>query len=252
MQRYFISKNQFVENKVHIEDEDAFHLIKVMRAKIEDQFIVSDGETRDVLVEIEEITKSKVIASIIKDLDRINEPNINVWIAQSLPKGDKMDAIIQKSTEIGAIQFIPFISERTIVQYDEKKKNKRMERWNKIAKEAAEQAHRNRVPQIKGISTWPELLKVISDADTSFVFYENEDHIYLKDIISRKKTDHESIPTFLMIIGPEGGFTEKEILELEEAGCQSVSLGKRILRTETAAMVGLTCLLYEYGEMGGV
>ncbi|NDI33742.1 16S rRNA (uracil(1498)-N(3))-methyltransferase [Chengkuizengella sediminis] len=251
MQRYFISKNQFVENKVHIVDEDAFHLIKVMRAKIEDQFIVSDGETRDVLVEIEEMTKSKVIASIIKELDRTNEPIINVWIAQSLPKGDKMDTIIQKNTEIGAVQFIPFISKRTIVQYDQKKTKKRMERWNKIAKEAAEQAHRNIVPQIKEISTWKELLKTIPEVDASFVFYENEDQIYLKDIINSKKTDHDTTPTFLMVIGPEGGFTEKEILLLEEAGCHIVSLGKRILRTETAAMVGLTCLLYEYGEIGG-
>lgn len=250
MQRYFISKNQFVENKVHIVDEDAFHLIKVMRAKIEDQFIVSDGETRDVLVEIEQITKSKVIALIIKNLDRMNEPNINVWIAQSLPKGDKMDTIIQKSTEIGAVRFIPFISERTIVQYDQKKTNKRMERWNKITKEAAEQAHRNRVPQINGISTWKELLKIIPEVDVSYVFYENEDQIYLKDMINNK-TDNKKIPTFLMVIGPEGGFTAKEISQLEEAGCHSVSLGKRILRTETAAMVGLTCMLYEYGEMGG-
>ncbi|NBI29471.1 16S rRNA (uracil(1498)-N(3))-methyltransferase [Chengkuizengella marina] len=251
MQRYFISKNQFVENKVHILDDDAFHLIKVMRAKIEDQFIVSDGETRDVLVEIEQITKNKVIASIIKELDRSNEPTINVWIAQSLPKGDKMDAIIQKNTEIGAIQFIPFISERTIVQYDQKKTNKRMERWYKIAKEAAEQAHRNRVPEIKVISTWRELLNVIPKVDVSFVFYENEDQIYLKDKINGKKVDNETTHTILMVIGPEGGFTAKEILELEEAGCQSVSLGKRILRTETAAMVGLTCVLYEYGEIGG-
>ncbi|MDP5273076.1 16S rRNA (uracil(1498)-N(3))-methyltransferase [Chengkuizengella axinellae] len=251
MQRYFIPKEQFVEDKVHILDEDAFHLNKVMRAKVEDQFIVSNGETRDVLVEIEEITKNKVTASIIKDLERNNEPVNNIWIAQSLPKGDKMDTIIQKCTEIGAVRFIPFTSERTIVQYDEKKKSKRIERWNKISKEAAEQAHRNRVPKISEIKTLKELLKMVSEAEESFVFYESEDGLYFKDMISKKKDHEKKVLTFLLVVGPEGGFTADEISQLETAGCHSVSLGKRILRTETAAMVGLTCMLYEYDEMGG-
>jgi 16S rRNA (uracil1498-N3)-methyltransferase len=161
-----------------------------------------------------------------------------------------MEIVIQKGTEIGAARFLPFLSERTVVQYDAKKEAKRTERWQKIAKEAAEQAHRNRVPEIEAVLSWKQLLEQAEQVDAAWICYEKEDGKQLRAAIQEILAG-EKRTNFLFAVGPEGGFTEQEIQQAEEAGFVSVSLGKRILRTETAAMVGLTCLLYESGEMGG-
>jgi 16S rRNA (uracil1498-N3)-methyltransferase len=255
MQRYFIPAEQFHETFVQITGDDAHHLLRVMRAQAGDRFICSNGEDREALVEITETDKSSVTASIIELLPVEAEPAVDVWIAQSLPKGDKMETVIQKSTEIGAARFIPFLSERTIVQYDAKKEAKRTGRWQKIAKEAAEQAHRNRVPQVEAPCSWQELLKRVADADAAWICYEKESGSMFKDALREwsdgQSGERQAKPKLLLLIGPEGGFSEREVAEAEAAGCRPVSLGKRILRTETAAMVGLTCILYECGEMGG-
>lgn len=250
MQRYFLPPEQFEERSVTIAGDDAHHLLRVMRAEIGDKVICSNGSDREVLVRITDLGKSVITAEVVEELAMTAEPAAQVWIAQSLPKGDKMEIVIQKGTEIGAARFLPFLSERTVVQYDARKEAKRTERWNKIAKEAAEQAHRNRVPEVEGVLTWKELLKRAGQVDAAWICYEKENGIQLKTAIRQAVSDGRG-GSFLFAVGPEGGFTEQEIRQAEDAGFQSVSLGKRILRTETAAMVGLTCLLYEIGEMGG-
>lgn len=255
MQRYFLPPEQFhLDNQtVTIEGDDAHHLMRVMRADIGDKVICSNGLDREVLVRISQLDKGLVTAEIVEELPMNAESAVQVWIAQSLPKGDKMETIIQKGTEIGAARFLPFLSERTIVQYDAKKEAKRTERWQKIAKEAAEQAHRNRVPQVEAVYSWKQLLQQAKEADAAWICYEKEDGQQLKPAIQEAlaagKLGQGS--KVVIAVGPEGGFTEQEIKQAEEAGFRSVSLGARILRTETAAMVGLTCLFYETGEMGG-
>lgn len=247
MQRYFIASEQFLDGVVEITGDDAHHLIKVLRTQPGDQFICSDGSSREVLVEAVDCSKERVTATIIEELQMNSEPSCEVWIAQSLPKGDKLETVIQKCTEIGAARFIPFTSERTVVQYDQKKEAKRQQRWQKIAKEAAEQSHRNRVPEIDKPRTWKQLLQLIPDLQLALICYEQEDSLTFKSLLQAYKP----LGNILIIIGPEGGFSERELAEAEAAGCRSVSLGRRILRTETAAMVALTCILYESGEMGG-
>lgn len=254
MQRYFIQPEQFTDETATIAGDDAHHLTRVMRAKPGDTCIVSDGISREALVRLQTVDPRQVVADVIKWLPMDNEPAVDVWVAQSLPKGDKMELVIQKGTEIGASRFIPFVSERTVVQLDGKKEGKRLERWQKIAKEAAEQAHRNRVPQVDPVVSWKELLRLAQEADAAWICYEKQSVQELrgqirKAILSRKNEGRRQ--RLLLMIGPEGGFTEREAAEAEAAGCRAVSLGKRILRTETAAMVGLTCILYESGEMGG-
>ncbi|MFC6452974.1 16S rRNA (uracil(1498)-N(3))-methyltransferase [Paenibacillus vulneris] len=267
MQRYFIAPELFLESSVAIVGDDAHHLSRVMRAKAGDQVIVSDGMSREALVRLREPAKDRVEADIIEWLPMTHEPAVEVWIAQSLPKGDKMELVIQKGTEIGADRFVPFVSERTVVQLDAKKEGKRIERWQKIAKEAAEQAHRNRVPAVEAPHSWKQLLQLIPQMDAAWICYEKESGIAFKEQIqealSKSKAfridsaDGEGTGNLgqrlklMLVIGPEGGFTEQEVQAAEAAGCRSVSLGRRILRTETAAMVGLTCILYETGEMGG-
>lgn len=158
MQRYFVSAEQFNEHAVIITGDDARHIGKVMRGKPGDKLIVSDGNSREALVEIESIEVGQVTANIVEPLEMDHEARIRVTVAQSLPKGDKMETVIQRCTEIGAVSFVPFLSERTIVQYDAKKEGKRLERWRKIAKEAAEQSHRNRIPSVEQPLSWKGLL----------------------------------------------------------------------------------------------
>lgn len=256
MQRYFIEANQFTDTSVMIMGDDARHLTKVLRVVPGYQLIVSDGAARDVLAEVETIQKDQITARIIEQLPRDHEPDLDVVIAQSLPKADKLEMVIQKCTEIGAAAFYPFTSERTVVQYDSKKEVKKLERWNKIAKEAAEQAGRNIVPQVHAPVSMKELLASSGSFDQLYVCYEKGQDQSLKDLLQQLKKESSARQTdqklkIMLIIGPEGGFSEDEISRAEEAGCKTVGLGKRILRTETAPIAALSCVLYEFDQMGG-
>lgn len=254
MQRYFVSVEQFKENTVEINGEDARHISKVMRGKVGDKIIVSDGLSREALVELDSLEQGLVTATIVEQLDMLQEAQVKVTVAQSLPKGDKMETVIQKCTEIGAVSFVPFLSERTIVQYDSKKEEKRLDRWRKICKEAAEQSHRNIVPTVESSLTWSQLMKSFAQYDAVFFCYEKEHGLQLRDAVTPliQHVAVGSTPTILLVVGPEGGFSEEECRKAEEAGATSVGLGRRILRCETAGMVALSCILYDFGEMGGV
>jgi len=253
MQRYFIPPEQLTESEAIVTGDDAHHIANVMRARTGDTIIISNGDNREVLAKLEHISKDRVIADVVEPLPMLAEPAIRVTIAQSLPKGDKLETVIQKGTEIGAVRFLPFVSERTVVQYDAKKESKRLERWHKIAKEAAEQAHRNRIPAVEPPCSWKQLMQAAREADKAFFCYEKEEGTMLKQAVVQAIAERGGTAgmNVMLIVGPEGGFTEREAAEAEAAGCVCVKLGRRILRTETAGMVGLTCLLYEAGEMGG-
>ncbi|MBP1999151.1 16S rRNA (uracil1498-N3)-methyltransferase [Paenibacillus shirakamiensis] len=254
MQRYFIPTDQFGDSEVVITGEDARHIARVMRGKPKDQVIVSDGISREAVVELVLVDPLEVTAVIIETMDMSQEAWLQVTVAQSLPKGDKMELVIQKCTEIGATAFVPFLSERTIVQYDERKEDKRVTRWRKIAKEAAEQAHRSKVPDIEFSHSWKQLLQTFESYDLVLLCYEKEEGRQLRDVLQPFVENMDRSRTYRMLIavGPEGGLTEKEVQQAETSGALSIGLGRRILRTETAAMAALTCMLYETGEMGGV
>jgi len=259
MQRYFVDAKQFQDELVVLNGDEAHHLIRVMRARPGDQIIVSDGLEREVLAEITELNKDTVEARIVEQLTMTHEPAVRVTVAQSLPKGDKLETVIQKGTELGAEGFIPFVSQRTIVQYDARKEAKRLERWRKIAKEAAEQAHRNRVPEVAEPVRWAGIMQLVDAYDLVMMCYEKVDHTEeLRPLLQQFRHEHDirygrdgREPTILLIVGPEGGFAEQEAEQATAAGIQLVGLGSRILRTETAAMVGLACIMYEFNEMGG-
>ncbi|MBA9085166.1 16S rRNA (uracil1498-N3)-methyltransferase [Fontibacillus solani] len=254
MQRYFIEPEQFGETIVTISGEDARHIGRVMRSRTGDKLIVSDGVSREALVEIRTIEPQEVTAVIIEMLQPEGEPWLDVTVAQSLPKGDKMETVIQKCTEIGAIRFVPFLSERTVVQYDPKKEEKRAARWRKIAKEAAEQAHRSVVPAVDLPLSWKQLLRSLPEYDLVCLCYEKEHGQQLRDVLKPFVSGLNFGQKYkvLVVVGPEGGFAEAEVTEAEAAGAVSIGLGRRILRTETAAMAALTCIMYESGEMGRI
>ncbi|WP_410515121.1 RsmE family RNA methyltransferase [Paenibacillus sp. BR2-3] len=253
MQRYFVTPEQFSGDRVRIDGEDARHITKVMRGKTGDKLIVSDGVSREALVEIANIEIGEVTATVLESLNMTREASLKITVAQSLPKGDKMETVIQKCTEIGAVAFTPFLSERTIVQYDERKESKRLERWRKISKEAAEQAHRNIVPAVHSPLSWKKLLQSFGEYGAVYFCYEKEEGLQLRSAVAPwvSSLTAESSRSVLVIVGPEGGFSTEECREAEAAGAVSVGLGRRILRCETAGMVAAACILYESGEMGG-
>jgi len=250
MQRYFISPEQMSEREATLRGDDAHHLMRVMRAAPGDNVVVSNGVDRECVAEVIELQKDAVRLSLVEERPMAGEPRAAVWIAQSLPKGDKLETVIQKGTEIGATAFLPFLSARTIVQYDAKKEAKRLERWRKIAKEAAEQAHRSKVPDVREPMQWKQLMALVREASFALFCYEKEHARTLKEALRQAKEAANGGPV-LVIVGPEGGFTAEEAAEAEASGATPIGLGPRILRTETAGLVAASCILYELGEMGG-
>lgn len=248
LQRYFVNPEQIQENAVRLTGEDAFHAIKVMRARTGDRFVACDGSGGAMLAAITDIRKDEVVAEVLNEPVASRETAVELWVFQGLPKGDKLETVIQKSTELGAWRIVPFQSSRTVVQLDDRKEGRKLERWRKIAKEAAEQAHRSRVPSIEVPISWKQLLQEAARADLALFCYENGEG-GLRTVL--RGADWSQVKRAAVVVGPEGGFSEQEAAEAEQAGLRLVSLGARILRTETAALAALACMAYEAGEMGG-
>lgn len=257
MQRYFVAPSQMTDRTVEISGEDARHLGTVMRAKPGDSFIACDGRGRVVLASVSGISNQTIRADILRPLPSDAETAWRLTVAQSLPKGDKLETVIQKGTEAGACAFQPFVSRRTIVQYDARKEAKRLERWRKIAKEAAEQSHRDVIPEVWPVCGWNELLQQFSSFDLVLMCDEAEGKAGTRPLrpvlraFRMKQAHAPKRPEVLIVVGPEGGFDPEEAEAAALAGAQRVGLGKRILRTETAALYALACLAYESGELGG-
>jgi 16S rRNA (uracil1498-N3)-methyltransferase len=243
MQRYFISNEQIVDDHIYLIGDDVHHIRNVMRNHRGDQFICCvDG--MDYYVEVTEITTDSVHSKIIDRCPSKGEPKIRVTVAQGLPKGDKWEWVLQKATELGASALIPFSSARSVVKIDAKKAAKKQTRWMKIAKEAAEQSHRGRIPDVSEPINWQALLAAIPRYDLAVIAYERGGQVFeqLEQLYEAK--------SLLLIIGPEGGFTDLEIDQATAQGAIPLTLGPRILRTETAAISLLTCVMFARGQLG--
>ncbi|WP_027091149.1 RsmE family RNA methyltransferase [Cohnella thermotolerans] len=255
MQRYFVPSGQIGESSLTLLGEDARHLATVMRARPGDEFVACDGSGYELLAVAESIEPGRIEARIVERRLSQAEMAWQITVAQSLPKGDKLETVIQKGTEAGAFAFRPFLSQRTIVQYDERKEAKRLERWRKIAKEAAEQAHRGIVPDVASVCTWKTLIGSLGEYDLTLLCYEEEGRrgAGLKPALADFRNGFAGgrAPRLLLLVGPEGGFAPQEAEQAKAAGAVPVGLGRRILRTETAALVALACIAYESGELGG-
>lgn len=251
MQRYFIlNQENWSSNQVKITGEDVHHIRKVMRSKSGDQIICADNGGRAALCTIRDIDEDQVIAEIIEQIETSSELPVQVTIVQGLPKGDKFELILQKGTELGAVSFIPYKADRSIVVWDERKMRKKMQRYEKIVKEASEQSHRNRIPVIQDALGIKELADLANDYDYKLIAYEEEakadQHQSFGNILKRIKHGMK----VLICIGPEGGFSENEVNRLKESGFHSVRFGPRILRTETAALYALASISYHFEELG--
>lgn len=248
MDRFFVGKQNInlENNTCIIEGEDVKHISKVLRCRIGEELEVCDNDNNEYICEITNIDKSQVELNILECVDIKRESDLKIKLYQGLPKGPKMEMILQKLTEVGVDEIILVQTKRTVVKVDDKKEDKKIERWERIIYEAAKQSKRGKIPRLRGVLSFKEALDDMKTNDFNIAPYENERTKSIKQAI--KGVDIKNIGIF---VGPEGGFEDTEIKDVEEIGGQSVSLGPRILRTETASLVASSIVLYELSDLGG-
>lgn len=248
MQRYFV-KQRVNEGRFLIDDEDRHHIVKVMRMQIGDQIICVDLEGKQAVCALAEITDTSVVADVVQWIDGVSELPISITIASGLPKGDKLEWIIQKGTELGAYQFLPFAAARSVVKWDEKKAAKKVDRWQKIAKEAAEQSHRALLPDVLSAISFKDLLLKSKDFHYKLVAFEEESRKGETSVFADTLKKINKGETLLIVFGPEGGLTDEEVRQLKDSDFAVCGLGPRILRTETAPLYALSAISYHFELM---
>jgi 16S rRNA (uracil1498-N3)-methyltransferase len=244
MFRYFCTDENIKNNTVNVVGGDAKHLKTILRAQPGDKISVVT-ESKEYIAEIKEINTENIVCTLVEEIFTNNETKINITLCQGIPKKTKMETIIQQNVELGVKSFIPLITERTVVKLNEKdREQKKLDRWQKIAKESAKQSKRNIIPTIEPIITVSEFIEKLKNIDAEIIVpYELEDVKLLKDVLQEPKHN------YYIVIGPEGGFDIKEIEMFQEIGAHIVTLGRRILRTETAGIVTASIVMYACNEM---
>ncbi|NLC03049.1 MAG: 16S rRNA (uracil(1498)-N(3))-methyltransferase [Tissierellia bacterium] len=245
MHKFFVDESAIDKTNIKIIGKDVKHMRDVPRLKPNDKIIVSNNNINYSCM-ITEINKQEVISKIISEAEGTSEPKIEIILYQGLSKGSKMDFILQKGTEIGIKHFYPVATYRSVVKINEaKKEQSKLERWNLITEEAAKQSKRDFIPKVDNILTFDEMIQLLDGENNIIVPYESEDMLTigqgLESVVGNK---------IHLIIGPEGGFEDREIEKLELIGSKIVTLGQRILRTETAGFVATTIILYQLGNLG--
>ena len=249
MPKFFVKSNQIVGNVIDITGTDVNHITNVLRLKVNDKIQICNEETEDnYITEIVETNKENIKCKILERLANKTEAEIDITIFQGLPKADKMELIIQKCTELGVKEITPVQMERSIVKLDSKSEAKKIERWQKIAEVASKQCGRDRICKINNVINIENICNMCSKYDIVLVPYENEENKTLKQELKKLNSKNLKIA---IVIGPEGGFEQKEIEQLKQNGGQIVTLGKRILRTETVAIAMSSIIMYELADFGG-
>lgn len=245
MYKFFVTEKQIEGDKAKIIGEDVNHIANVLRLKKKDRIILCNkDEGCSYETEIVEVSKESITCNIISRTLENVESNVSVDIYQGLPKMDKMEYIIQKATELGVKNIYPVTMARSIVKLDDKTALKKVDRWNKIAEVAAKQSKRDFIPNIKNVINIENICQNAEKYDIILIAYENEKINTLKAELN--KLNREKELKIAVVIGPEGGIDEKEIKKLVDIGGKCITLGKRILRTETASLVILSNIIYEF------
>ncbi len=246
MPKFFVNQDQIQDDKIIITGQDVKHIKKVLRAKIGEVLeICNIVSNENYLCNITKIENEEIECTIKQNLETEAESNIQVTIFQGLPKADKMEYIIQKSVEIGGYDITPVEMKRCVVKLDEKDKVKRVIRWQKISEVAAKQCGRDIIPKINNIINIKKLCELIKNYDIVLLAYEKEKENTLKEQLKNIKEMNENKIKIGIVIGPEGGIEEQEVKSLQENGVKVITLGKRILRTETVALNVLSIIMYE-------
>lgn len=245
MRRLFI--DEALTDEFFIQGEDAKHLLYAMRVKKDQVFTIVDKHSKVANAKVIACSSDKVQMQLVEYIeDADTEAPIEVVVAQCLPKGDKMEYIVQKAVELGVSSIVPVISKYCVVKYDDKKKQQRQQKWQKIADEAVKQCGRTIKPTVEPIINLETLLADYADY-AKFICYEAEGKASFKQLL-----EQEHSKKYLVLIGSEGGFSPEEVEKCKNAGFKSISLGKRILRAETASLAALTIVMYEKGDLGSL
>jgi 16S rRNA (uracil1498-N3)-methyltransferase len=241
MHQFFTDPSQIGETEITLTGTDVNHIRNVLRMRVGEEILVSDGQGRGYHCKLEEISEERVRAAILWVLDGNAELPSSITLFQGLPKGDKMELIIQKCVELGAARIVPVNTRRTVVKLDAKKEQSRIKRWMGISESAAKQSGRGRIPEVTGVMSFAQALEEAKRLDVCLIPYElAENMAHTREVLSSIRPG-VSVGIF---IGPEGGFERTEVEQAMEAGAEVITLGRRILRTETAGMAVLSMLAY--------
>jgi len=253
MARFFIPKEQIIGNQVKIIGSDVHHIKDVLRKKAGDQVEVFDSSQKARLCKILQFNREFILGEIISEIPADNEPKINLTLAQCLLKGKKMDFIVQKATELGVNSIIPVISERSIPKIEDKVEQK-VSHWQKISKAAAEQSGRTKIPEVRSLIHFADLIMTAENYALALLPWEGEKETKLKDLLTgtpacrQARRVHGFTGQLIILIGPEGGFSLSEVEVAKARGFKTVSLGKRILRAETASIAALANIFFELDQ----
>ena len=251
MPKFFVNNNQIKEDRIIITGEDVNHIKNVLRLKIDDNIQVCNSDTaKNYTCGITKLNDNNIECVIFNEIDSEAESNVHINVFQGIPKADKMELIIQKCIELGVNEITPVEMKRCVVKLEEKAKSKKIDRWKKIAEVAAKQCGRDIVPKINNISNIKNICDIICEYDIVLLAYENEKINTLKNELLKLKKNDNKIKIGI-IIGPEGGLDNTEVESLKENKAKVITLGKRILRTETVAFVLTSIIMYELGDLGG-
>ena len=242
MVRFFVTAEELLQDSPTLTGENAQHA-KVLRLKPGEEVLLCDGEGREALCTVTDFGKDYCSVSVLERRDSATEAAVRVSVYMAFPKSDKLEHVIQKATELGAYEIDTFPSARCISKPDDKSIKKKVDRWQKIALSAAEQSGRGRVPQVVVLDSFSQALSRAAQADKALMFYEHEEATTLHMALSEG-----SFYTVSLLTGPEGGLEEKEVEQARAAGLQVCTLGKRILRCETAPLCALSAVMYAAGE----
>ena len=242
MTRFFVAPEEMQEQFLVLKEENAAHA-KVLRLKNGEQVLVCDGQGNEALCTVSDVSPGLISLVVMQRRSSDTEPGVRVSVYMAFSKGDKLEHVIQKATELGAYEIVAFPSERCVSRPDEKSLKKKLERWQKIAASAAEQSGRGRIPQVVVMPSFAAALERGAKADLSILFYENERATTLHMAL-----DQGSYETVSLLTGPEGGLEQREVEQAEKAGFRVCTLGKRILRCETAPLCALSAVMYASGE----
>lgn len=246
MHRFMVDPADISDRTVRIQGSDLKHLSQVLRLRRGDIIRVFDGYGMEYTARLAEIGKEMAVAVIEEVFETVAEPRIRLTLYQGLPKMEKMELIIQKAVELGVDRIVPVITQRTVVQLDGPSAEKRLARWNRIAVEATKQCGRAFVPKVSMPLTLKEILGNFEGYDLAIALYENEKK-GLKELL--KCYNISDVGKMALFVGPEGGFAPEEADAMHQFGIMTAGLGCRILRTETAAISGISIIMYEMGEM---
>lgn len=242
MTRFFISPDAMQQKFITLTGENASHA-KVLRLKAGEQVLVCDGGGNECLCTISDINPQQVSLVVDSRQQATSEAKIQASVYMAFSKGDKLEHVIQKATELGAFEIVAFPSNRCVSRPDEKSLSKKIERWQKIAASAAEQSGRGRIPQIVAMNSYNAALERAAKADLAILFYENE-----RSTTLRMALEEKSFSTVSLLTGPEGGLEDREVDLAKEKGLKICTLGSRILRCETAPLCALSAVMYASGE----